>query len=184
VNLLWENNTLRIRDIHLFNEKLPSIYETQKATSNECSFFTLPFVDGYLWSDRSMLAGLRLKAVKDGKEISIEGGTPVVTDAVKGKLHISWPLTSFKGSIEMDLDEKQLQIKMTGDASVSWFLDLTTTVQAKLPFVNIAAHQVDCEFETMKYSVQSGQGIFSKPGDNTVFRIAPEANAVTLSFGN
>jgi hypothetical protein len=182
VNLLWESNTLRIRDIHLFNEQLPSIYETQKATSNECSFFTLPFVDGYLWSDRSKLAGLRLKAIKEGKEILIEGGKPTVTDVVKGKLHISWPLTSFKGTIEMDLDEKELQIKMTGDQSVQWFLDLTTAVNDKLPFVDVKAHQVDCEFEAMKYSVKSRQGTFSKPNGETIFRVAPQVNVVTLSF--
>jgi hypothetical protein len=182
VNLLWESNTLRIRDIHLFNEQLPSIYETQKATSNECSFFALPFVDGYLWSDRSNLAGLRLKAIKDGKEILIEGGDPVVTDAVKGKLHISWPLKSFKGTIIIDIDEKELQMKMTGDQSVKWFLDLTTTGQAKLPFVKVAAHQVDCEFEAMKYSIYAKKGTFSKPDDVTIFRITPEGNAVSLNF--
>jgi hypothetical protein len=182
VNLLWENNTLRIRDIHLFNEKLPSIYETQKATSNECSFFTLPFVDGYLWSDRSQLAGLRLKAIKDGKEISIEGANPVVTDAVKGKLHVSWPLKSFKGSIEIELDEQSLQLKMKGDQSIQWFLDLTTAGNGKLPFVDVKAHHVDCAFEGMKYSVGSKQGIFSTPGDSVVFRIAPEGNVVKLTL--
>jgi hypothetical protein len=183
VNLMWESSTLRIRDIHLFNEKLPSIYETQKATSNECSFFTLPFVDGYLWSDRSHLAGLRLKAMKDGKEISIEGGDPVVTDAVQGKLHIRWPLKSFNGTILIDIDEKELQIKMTGDQSIQWFLDLTTAGQGKLPFVNLKEHQVDCEFEKMKYSVHSNQGIFSKP-DNTIFRITPEKNVMRFDFLN
>ncbi|MCD9017321.1 hypothetical protein [Parachryseolinea silvisoli] len=182
LNLLWESNTLRIRDIHLFNEKLPSIYETQKAASNECSFFTLPFVDGYLWSDRAKLAGLRLKAIKDGKEISIEGANPVVTDAVKGKLHIRWPLKSFKGSIEIDMDEKELQLKMKGDQSIKWFLDLTTAANGKLPFVDVKEHQVDCEFEGMKYSVGSKQGTFSKPDDSVVFRIVPEGNVVRLSL--
>jgi hypothetical protein len=182
VNLLWESNTLRIRDIHLFNEQLPSIYETQKATSNECSFFTLPFVDGYLWSDHATLAGLRLKAIKDGKEILVEGGKPTVTDVVQGKLHIRWPLTSFKGTLEMDLDEKELQIKMTGDQSVQWFLDLTTAGSGKLPFVDVKATQVDCAFETMKYSVKTRQGTFSSPGGDIVFRIAPQANVMTLSF--
>jgi len=182
VNLLWENNTLRIRDIHLFNENLPSIYETQKATSNECSFFTLPFVDGYRWSDRSTLAGLRLKAMKDGKEILIEGANPVVTDAVKGTLHVSWPLKSFKGSIEIDLDEQSLQLKMKGDQSVQWFLDLTTAGSGKLPFVDVKGHQVDCAFEGMKYSVGSKQGIFSRPHDSVVFRIAPEGNVVKLTL--
>jgi hypothetical protein len=76
INILWENNTLRIRDIHLFDEKLPSIYETQPVTSNECTFFTLPVVDGYLWSKRNQLAGMRILAMVDGKEVSVEGGEP------------------------------------------------------------------------------------------------------------
>src|SRR5690606_24424611 len=45
-NLLWENESLRFRDIHMFNEKFPSIYEKQRATKNEVMFFTLPVVDG------------------------------------------------------------------------------------------------------------------------------------------
>src|SRR3546814_6143876 len=51
INLLWEkDSTLRIRDIHLFHEDFPSIYTTDVTTTNECHFYTLPVVDGYLWS--------------------------------------------------------------------------------------------------------------------------------------
>ncbi|HVZ96099.1 MAG TPA: hypothetical protein VG847_04435, partial [Chitinophagaceae bacterium] len=45
INILWEDNALRIRDIHLFNENFPSVYENEIATTNECRFFTLPFAD-------------------------------------------------------------------------------------------------------------------------------------------
>ena len=73
-NLIWEDGTLRFRDIHLFDENLPSDYLTKRVDSNECAFFTLPVVDGYLWSSRGKLAGLRLKARVDGKETLVTGG--------------------------------------------------------------------------------------------------------------
>ena len=95
-NLLWEKGTLRFRDIHLFNEKFPSVYTTEKATSNECSFFTLPFVDGYAWSTPGKIAGLRFKSIVDGKEVLMKGGNPAITDSIAGKLQISWPLESLK----------------------------------------------------------------------------------------
>lgn len=51
-NLFWENGGLRFRDIHLFDEDFESKYLTERVNSNECFFFTLPFVDGYVWSHR------------------------------------------------------------------------------------------------------------------------------------
>ncbi|MDD4192193.1 MAG: hypothetical protein PHI28_12735 [Mangrovibacterium sp.] len=73
-NLFWEKGTFRSRDIHLFNENLTSRYLNQVTTSNECVFFTLSFVDGHRWSAPAQIAGLRLKAVTNGKEVLAEGG--------------------------------------------------------------------------------------------------------------
>jgi hypothetical protein len=182
INLLWENGSLRIRDIHLFNEELPSIYETNKATSNECSFFTLPFVDGYLWSNKSILAGLRFKAVKDGQEILLEGNSPVITDSIPGKLHISWPLKSFEGTLDMVIDEQQIKMVLTSEKSINWFLDLTTAENIKLPFVNVNPQKIECTFEGMNYSVSAGNGFFSQPGESKVFRITPVNNFLILKF--
>lgn len=182
-NLLWENGSLRFRDIHLFNENFPSVYTTGKATSNECSFFTLPFVDGYIWSGKEILAGLRFKTVVDGKEILLEGKDPVVTDAVAGILHIVWPLKSVEGSIIMDINEKQIKISLEGSkANASWFLDFSADASAKLPFTNINPHQVDCEFEKMPYAVTATKGSFLKQANGSGFRIMPQANTVILDL--
>jgi hypothetical protein len=182
INLLWENGNLRIRDIHLFNEKLPSIYETTKATSNECSFVTLPFVDGYLWSNRSKLAGLRFKAVKDGQEINLEGDSPEITDNIAGKLHISWPLKSSEGTLEMIIDEHQIVMRLKSDRSLDWYLDLTTAGNTKLPFVNVKPGKVECLFEGISYSVSAPKGSFTEPGENKVFRIRPDNDLLILKF--
>ncbi|MEP6746864.1 MAG: hypothetical protein ABJB86_04010 [Bacteroidota bacterium] len=183
MNLLWENGNLRFRDIHLFNEHFPSVYTNNKATSNECSFFTLPFVDGYRWSAPGKIAGLRFKAMIDEKEMMLEGEDPTFDDAVPGKLHISWPLKSFAGTLTMDIDEKQIKMNITGTKSVNWFLDMSVGANAELPFKKIEANKIDCQFEEMNYLVTATTGSFSEPGDGTTFRITPKNNTVILNLG-
>ena len=181
INMLWENNSLRIRDIHLFNEAFPDVYTTQVATENECSFFTLPIVDGYIWSKKDQIAGLRLKAVIDGKEILLEGKDPKFTQA-QNNVHISWPLTTVNGSLEIDLNEKSMNIKLTGRESVNWYLNLNTADNASLPFTGINPKQIDCSFEGMKYKLQAVKGSFSKPDTGAVLRITPQMNVIAISF--
>jgi hypothetical protein len=184
VNVLWENGSLRLRDIHVFNENVPSEYTTKSAASNECSFLTLPFVDGYVWSDPGKIAGLRLKGVIDGKEVLIEGGDPVVNDAVPGKLQISWPLKTIKGTLVINLDERKMQMKLEGAQSITWFLDFTAADQAKLPFKNIAPARIDCQFQDFNYSVSALAGSFSTPGNGVVFRLSPAQNSLLLDFSD
>ncbi|WP_221391493.1 hypothetical protein [Dyadobacter sp. NIV53] len=184
LNLLWENGALRIRDIHMFDEKLPSAYTTQKATSNECSFFTLPIVDGYLWSKNEDLAGLRFKTIVDGKEILIKGGDPVISNPSEGKLLVSWPLTTFKGTLVIDISEKQMTVSITGENVGKWFLDLTAPKAENLPFKSVKSAQIDCEFEGLPYSLNAIAGSFSKPGNDNIFRMSPKGNVLTLDLSN
>ena len=182
MNLLWEGGMLRFRDIHLFNENFPSVFTTKKAPSDECTFFTLPFVDGYRWSSHEKIAGMRFKAISDGKEIMLEGGDPTVQDAVPGKLHISWPLKSFNGTLVMDIDERNIQMKITGTAFINWFLDLAAADNASMPFKKITPHAIDCQFEGMDYQVTTAAGSFSQPDNNTLIRIMPATNQIILNL--
>ncbi|WP_185731522.1 hypothetical protein [Larkinella rosea] len=185
LNLLWEDNSLRIRDIHLFDENFPSIYTTQKATSNECSFFTLPVVDGYLWSEKQgLLAGLRFKTLVDGKEEWLKGGDPVVRSSAANKLHISWPLTDGKGVLEMDIDEKTIQISMKGDELPKWFLGFDAAKTDGLPFKTIRQNRMDCEFEGMTYNVKATTGTFSAGTDKNRFVVTPAGNKIELDLSN
>jgi hypothetical protein len=181
-NLLWEKGTLRIRDIHLFDERMPSIYETQPVTENECRFFTLPFVDGYIWSKRGQLAGLRLYGMVDGHAQLLEGGDPVFKRSGEASLHISWPLKTVKGSLEMELSERKMVVKLVGGSSLDWWFGLTTAEGVQLPFETIGAQRVDCSFEGMKYIVQMEKGRFVRPEDGAVFRMVPGGNMITLAF--
>lgn len=182
VNILWENGTFRFRDIHLFDENLPSKYLDKIVTSNECTFFTLPFVDGYVWSSPKDIAGLRLTAEVNGKEILLEGENPKVTNPVPGTLHIVWPLKSVDGNLIVDLDEQQILMTVESKKSLNWFLDLTTKEGADLPFLEVNSSQVDCRFDGMDYSVFATKGTFSKPDDHLVFRVSPQKNIIALNL--
>lgn len=182
VNLLWEKEGLTFRDIHLFDENFPSAYTKQKATSNECSFYTLPFVDGYLWSKPGTMAGLRFKQVVDGKEVSLEGGNPVITSPNQGKLHIVWPIKNGSSNLIFDFDEKQLKITVAGSVKIDWFLDMTTAEKAEVPYKAINKGKIDCQFEGLNYSVKLMNGSFSKPNSRTNFRIIPAEGSVLLDL--
>ncbi|MBS1529366.1 MAG: hypothetical protein JSU01_03585 [Bacteroidetes bacterium] len=182
INLLWEKGTLRIRDIHLFDEKLPSVYEKKVATSNECSFFTLPIVDGYLWSDKERTAGLIFQAIVDGNETILEGGSPVITNPAIGKLHILWPLKAGYGNLTMDLDERSISIRTDGKKNCKWLLDMVAADQAKLPFTKIGPEKIDCNFQGMNYSLKALKGFFQR--GNEVFKIYPENQTIVLNLAS
>ncbi|MBE7177453.1 MAG: hypothetical protein INR69_13670 [Mucilaginibacter polytrichastri] len=183
MNILWEDDGLRIRDIHLFNEKFPSEYTTQRATSNECAFFTLPVVDGYLWSEKQGLpAGLRLKANVDGKNILLKGGQPVVSSPGKGKLHIVWPLDDRAGIVEIDLDERSFRAELKGTAAKHWYLEFSSAASAKLPFSGIGRKKLAARFQNMDYSVNARSGTFVAGERDHAFSIKPESGVIALDF--
>ena len=183
INLIWENGSLRIRDIHLFDEEVPSIYESQAATSNECSFFTLPFVDGYVWSKPSLIAGMRLKALVNGSETLVKGEDPIISDDTPGHLKILWPLkTPLGATLSIDLDERQAAFHLESTRPIDWYFDLTTSDTAHLPFQKILPDRVLCRFEGTNYSVSTTNGSFSARGNLAVFRLKPKSNSLTLKF--
>jgi len=182
VNLLWENGTLRFRDIHLFNEDFSSDYLTRKGTSNQCSYFTLPFVDGFNWSSRDITAGLRFMAIIDGNEVLIEGHDPLITESQPGQLRISWPLQSFEGTLVLELDERKMAVTLEGNNSIRWFMDLTTADKTELPFMNLTDTKIECNFKGMDYSVEATNGLFSKPAVGIIFRLSAEKRKITVNF--
>ena len=181
VNLLWENGGLRIRDVHLFNENFPSVYEKEPVTDNECRFFTLPFVDGYIWSRGDTLAGLRFKATLDGKETLLKGDSVQIGKNANGDLQVIWRLSSASGKFIIDCNERSFSISLESAAKLDWHLDLTTADGIQLPFTNIKTNNIQCSFEGFNYNIAAGAGSFTKPAD-AVVSIQPVNNKIVLKL--
>lgn len=181
VNVLWEDGGLRIRDMHLFNENFPSVYEKEKATENECRFFTLPFVDGYIWSKGDTLAGLRFNTTVDGKEILLKGDSVLVSKNKNGDLQMIWQLQSVPGRFIIDCSERSFTVSLETASKLNWHLDLTTASGIQLPFTNIRQNNIRCRFEGFNYSIAANAGSFTKTGQ-TVFSISPVNNKIILKL--
>ena len=177
-NLLWEQGTLRFRDIHLFDETVASDYLTQRGDSSRCNYYTLPFVDGFRWSSLQAVAGLRLKTAAG---LEIKGGDPTVDDSTEGELVVRWPIDEPKGEIVLTFNERSVSIAAEGEMEDKWFLELSTDEKATLPFRKIDGKNISCSYENAPYSVSAIQGVFSQEAGSDL-RIVPEGQRIVLDF--
>jgi hypothetical protein len=178
-NLLWEKGTLRFRDIHVFDEDMKSDYLTQKGTSSKCDYYTLPVVDGFVWSSEDLIAGLRFKALSNDSIIDIKGGDPVIDDSIKGKLTVSWPVTTPEGVVKIVFDEKSIYASLETKSKENWFLELTYDNAREIPFEKISRKCLDCRFRGFDYSVSLKSGTFTGE-TGSYLRIMPNRGSILL----
>ena len=179
-NLLWDQGTMRFRDIHLFDESIASDYLTKPGTSSQCDYYTLPVVDGFRWSSLQTVAGLRLKSV-GGSET--KGGAPTVDDRTDGELTVRWPIHSPKGEIVITCNETSISVSAKGGMKDNWFLELSSDKKANLPFRKIDRKKLSCTYKNAPYSISATQGVFTnEPGSG--LRIIPEDNCIVLDVSS
>jgi len=178
-NLLWDQGTLRFRDIHLFDETMTSDYLLKRGTSTQCFYETLPFVDGFRWSSKETVAGLRLKC----DTVEIKGGTPTVDDSIECELTVTWPTDVPKGTISLTFNERSVSIQTEGHMKDAWYFELSSDTQAVLPFGRIDSQHVSCIFKNTPYTIWAKQGTFTKEADSGL-RIMPEAGRIVLDFSS
>jgi hypothetical protein len=185
VNLMVEeDNTVRFRDIHLFNDDFVSPYLTQKSNSGQFSLFTLPFIDGHQWSDSNTTAGLWLKTIINGKEKRLITHNMAVSNLSHRDLRISLPLRYVDATLAINISERRIKMRMEGNDSLRWLLNLATVAgTADLPFRKITSRNIACVFEKFDYDVKATEGYFSKNKKRDSFNIKPERQTIVLDFG-
>ncbi len=177
-NLLWDQGTMRFRDIHLFDESVASDYLTKPGTSNQCFYYTLPVVDGFYWSSLDTVAGLRLKSVGG---LEIKGGVPDVDDSTEGELTVRWPTRSPEGEFVIIFNESSVSISAAGGIKNNWLFELSSDTKAELPFEKIEPKKLSSTFKTFHYSILAKQGRFANESDSGL-QIVPENNRIVLDF--
>ena len=179
-NLLWDQGTMRFRDIHLFDETVSSDYLTKRGTLTQCFYYTLPFVDGFRWSSLQTVAGLRLKSAGG---LEIKGGDPTVDDRTDGELVVRWPIHSPEGEIVITFNETSVSISAKGGIKNNWFLELSSDKKANLPFRKMDHKKLSCTYKNAPYAISAIQGVFTnEPGFD--LRIIPEDNRIVLDFSS
>ncbi|MFC6195516.1 hypothetical protein ACFP1I_28140 [Dyadobacter subterraneus] len=187
-NLLWQGEKFRFRDIHLFDEKFESTYLRKAGTSTQCIYKTLPILDGYSWSTKTNLAGLRIvKIGADGKAVEIPCGNPVVTEKAANVLQVvctapsgeKFQIVFYEDRFEVDCDTKNKNFK--------WALEFKSAPGIELPFKMISANLIQATSNNnFAYSIVAKTGSFKKgaSSDSYVFRIQPINNQLVINCNN
>lgn len=176
VNLLWENGTLRIRDLHCFDENYPSRYIDNPCTTHDFKFYTLPMVDGNLWSTAEHLAGLRFYA----GNAPMKGGEPQVT-CRNEKIRIVWPLSDGQ-SLTILLTENALSLAHS-DKAAQWQLELDVAEGTTQPFTAIEPSVIRASQEGFDYEMQCTKGQITdlrNQTDGHILRITPQKGKIVL----
>ncbi len=178
-HLLWEGPSLRLRDIHVFDEKLRSPYLDAPETTPVFHYETLPFVDGCLWSTAERMAGLYF--VTPG----FEGGDPVFSVRDGGRRQeVVWPSAAGQGRFVLSFPEDDLRVYAEG-VPEGWYLDLKVNSGTQLPFTEISSERLSARYLDTDYCLTLQEGGFEDcraEGDGQVLRIRPAAGRITMCF--
>ena len=186
-NLLWEKGTFRFRDIHLFDESYKSAYLEKPGDGNQFLFYTLPVVDGFMWSEGLDRAGLRIVRLdKDGDKEELTLDHPVVTEIGKDTLVVS--AEDSKGhAFKITFYETRFEVAaLSKEADLSWALELKVAAGKELPFTVIEDKAVNASFDGFNYVITCEKGHIRKPesGSDYVFRIFPSDQEIVIDCTN
>lgn len=182
-NLLWKNQNFSFRDIHLFDERFKSQYVDKPGESSQFFFYTLPMVDGYMWSTPEDRAGMQIvQHSASGEKKVVRLNPPTITEPDIKTLVVT--CTDVENhSFKMTFTESDFEITCdTNDKDFRWSLDLHTA-SSELPFKEIEGQNIMAEFQGFKYVIRCLDGKPEISGD-CALRITPVQNRIKIDCTN
>lgn len=182
-NLLWEKGRFRFRDIHLFDERFKSEYLDTPGTGDRFLFYTLPFVDGFMWSKGEDRAGLSLvRTDRDGHAEELRLDSPEVKERGRSVLEVRGN-DQYGDTFRITLHDDRIEVSSPdADKDVAWALQLHAAPGTELPFTDVGGKSANAVFRGHSYSVTCSEGRFEKAaeGDSHVLRIIPDNGKITI----
>lgn len=175
------------RDIHLFDENLPSPYLYEPNTSSKCVYNTLPFVDGHLWSTSDFNSGMFFVQFRSSGKTEVLKGDDVEVEEVGNNLSVEWNLDGYDARISVLFTESTMEVRLVSEGQFDWALEQRVALRKELPFKMISKDQVWAVSDSHTFEVECREGKFVslKDSDDTrygLFRILPENNCIVLNF--
>ncbi|MCE5258354.1 MAG: hypothetical protein LLG44_04745 [Chloroflexi bacterium] len=172
INWFWENGRCWIRDIHLFDEHYPERYLNGVCPAKDCTYDTLPVVDGLLW-------GARLEFIHssaDGATVSLIGGQPEVTEQDANTLVIRWPLNASGEVVCICLPER-IKIKCSAH---NWGMQLVWQAGKAQELRTVQERSITFEHAGYGYRIICAQGRFVRANDANIVTLIPENGVLEL----
>jgi hypothetical protein len=179
VNVLWENGTFYIRDLHCFDENVVSITHESVLTLKSLACETLPVMDGALWSDTERTGMWPVLLSANGEKSALAAdGPPIIKELGAKTLSIQQPLRdgsaliivcnetgiSFNG---VDRERKPLH----------WALDLVGGARQQAVARKVEPGRIRYHYNGTNYELglSSGAACCQQLG-NGVIRLSPDSS--------
>lgn len=177
VSLLWDDNELSIRDLHLFNEDYKSRYYNDVLNGNESVFDTLPILDAHRWSDGDFRASIDVVLVdEDGNIEKLKGEEPEFYIEDDSTYKIVWKCS--QGKIKIICDEAKITFEAIESFKNNEKLALYINTLPVLK--NSDTKVLKCSHNGFNYSLIAENGEF-KLKENKVI-VLSENNKITFTF--
>lgn len=174
-NLMADGQRVFFRDIHLFDERVPSDYLSSPTSSNEFNYRTFPIMDGCNWTKANRQAGILFMARgKNGefKELNINSFHKVDTQDNQVRVMVN----SNIGKFLIILDEQQINVST--DTNTEWRLLLTAPGLEQLP-VSVNDDALIGTLKGYKAELKIVQGNLLEEANDIWF--VPFGNKISLS---
>lgn len=181
--LIDKDGHLRFRDIHLFDEALPSQYYDSPGQTSRFSFETLPVVDGFKWSKPDTIAVLRLIKIGDVDDSELTFSDVNVKEYDSQTIELT-AKDRHDNVISIKLLPEGITVSST-DKTDLWALELTAA-DTELPFTDISPRYVKAQYMGARYAVKAAKGFFQDKITTRpyVFRARPEKGEIALDCSN
>ncbi len=181
-NLLWEKDRFCIRDIHKFDERYRERYLESVVTTNNCRYDTLPVLDGFTWSTKEAIAGMRpVAAAPDGSWKAMTGGAPVVTEPGPSELCVAWPVKG-GGTLRLVLQEGGMDVTLEG-SELNWALAFSWSPERETAITGVSPKAIAYTQNGFEYELVCSQGSFDREGDGSAIMVRPNKNRIAFELG-
>jgi len=195
LNLMWEGERMFVRDIHIFDENQESLYLKTPCATPYCHYWTLPVVDGNVWSNDSVRGALRFyRVMPDGSSMEMAFGEPALSNDGK-MLSVVIPVIGEDAEFVITLNEDAADFELrassgTGRHLPTWYAALEHSPSAELPFNKVSADKVSGVYKDYSYSFGVRNGVFANSataprngaGALRALTVTPDASTFTLIF--
>jgi len=182
VNLCWERDQWRIRDLHVFNQDYPERYLEKVETTAVATYDTLPVMDGFHWSKPGDIAGIRgVVQASGGSEPMRTKGVPAVQEVGTESLVVTCGLAA-GGELRFRCDPTKLAIEVTGaSARFDWGLEMGWAKDKQIPVADVGNNAIRYKHQDFGYTLLCGASEVSRVGENKV-RIKEARDSVIFTF--
>jgi hypothetical protein len=188
VNFLWDNDRFFIRDLHCFDENMPSPTHDTPLKATSLVYETLPVMDWANWSKTANepvgIWPVSLSPDGDAKTMTFSGD-PVVKEAGAGELEIEQPILG-GGAISITCQEDELRfIALDSQRNpLRWALAFNGGDKSKSAVRSITPTAINFSHDGRDYELvlpHSG-GTFDQPSSGKIEAVANGRGMLFLRF--